>query len=111
MKNQYKTELERYNQYSNITLNHSKNNFKIHMNKKQKIVFDYLMEELEKNEIVYKFSSQLNIILKDNNYFYFELFDDLSTDFINFENKQEDIQFKFKTDVDRFIKRIVEVKK
>ncbi len=107
---EYNKELERMNKPSIFKIDTLKENFKEHMDKKQKIVFDYLINKLEKEKILYRFLNNLHVILRDNNYFYLELFEDLSTDYINFENKQEDLIFKYKVDVDKLMKKILEDK-
>jgi hypothetical protein len=89
--NKYKKELEKWNAESIWNLKKSKEYFKGNMTEKQKEVFDYLVEKLEEEKIIYRYSDNFYIILKNTPYFYFEMFDDLSADYTNFQNKQKEV--------------------
>lgn len=100
----YMQELEKYNEFSNITLKASLNFFKSNMDKKNKLLFDHLLKKLKEERILYRMSNNFLIIIKENPYFYFELYDDFSVDYISLNNKQIELKLRFKKDINLFIK-------
>lgn len=108
--NEYKNELKKYHGESIFSLEKCLNHFKSDMTEKHKIVFDYLVRRLEEEKIIYKYSDNFYIILKNTHYFYFELYDDMSVDYTDSKNKQVDLKFNYKIDVDKFIKELKEMK-
>ncbi len=100
---EYKEKLNKWNEGSIFNLKTNEKSFKWNMTKKHKIVFEYLIKKLEEEKIIYRYLDNFYIILKDIHYFYFELYDDLSGDYINFKNEQIDLKFNYKKDVDKFL--------
>jgi hypothetical protein len=106
----YRNEMRSIHKNHIFTLTELKYNFRNHMNDKKKILFDYFIKRLETEKIIYKFTEKgiINIILENVDNFYFEIFDDFSGEYINFENKETDLNLRYKKDIDEIIDNLKE---